>query len=438
MSDMSKIHAMIKELTPKIIEWRRDFHKYAESGWTEFRTASLLARKMLDLGFKVTAGKAAFSDPDRMGLPPEGALDVHAQRAIAQGGDAELIESMRGGYTGLWADMVCGTGKGPAVALRFDIDAVDCAESMESCHEPASKGYASINQGAMHACGHDGHAAMGLAVAEVVAKYKDALNGTVRLIFQPAEEGVRGALPMVKAGAVKDIDVVLGIHIGMTADTIGTFIGGCYGFAATTKMDVEFFGVGSTSGSAPEKGKNALLAANAAATNLHCIPRHSEGNTRVSVGVLNAGLGRNVVPPYAKLMMETRGDTIAINTFMENEAKRIIKGAALMWDCTYSIKHMGSAASASSDSEIAALLVQAAQEMGVFDNLVQERIAAFSEDYCYMMDEVQKAGGKATYCIIGTPLKAGHHNTRFDFDEECLPRGAEILCRAIWKLLGAE
>ncbi len=435
MPDMTKLHGMIEEMRPQIIAWRRDFHTYAESGWTEFRTVSLLARKVLDLGFRVTLGKDAFSDADRMGLPPAEELEAHLQRALKQGGDAECIEAMRGGYTGFWADMVCGSGKGPTVALRFDIDAVDCIESAEGCHEPAAKEFSSVNLGAMHACGHDGHAAMGLAVAEVVAKYKNTLNGTVRLIFQPAEEGVRGALPMVKAGAVKGVDVVLGIHIGMTADTVDTFVGGCHGFPTTKKIDVEFFGVGSTSGSAPEKGKNALLAATAASTNIHCIPRHSAGNSRVSVGVLNAGLGRNVVPPYAKMMMETRGDTTAINDFIEGEAQRIIKGAALMWDCTYSLKHMGSAISAASDAEVASLLTGVAKEMGVFNTVAESHAAAFSEDFCYMLQAVQDAGGKGSYCLIGSPLKAGHHHTRFDFDEECLPRGAELLCRSLWKLL---
>ena len=436
MSNEQKIHAMIEELKPAMIAWRRDFHKYPESGWTEFRTTSIIAKHLMGLGWKITMGKNAISGPDRMGVPSEAALDAHLERAISQGADKSLVEEMRGGYTGLWADMVCGAGTGPTVAIRFDIDANDCSECMDAGHFPADNGFASVNPVVMHSCGHDGHASMGLAVAEIVAKYKDGINGTVRLMFQPAEEGVRGAYPMVKAGVVKGVDVVLGMHIGVGADSLGTFVCGCDGFLATTKMDVEITGLSAHAGAAPEKGKNALLAACAAASNLHAISRHSGGPTRITVGKLNAGQGRNVIPPNATLVMETRGETTELNEYMEAEAGRIIKAAAEMWGCTHAVKKMGGAASGASDAEIATVLQGVAGEMGVYDKIIFNDISGGSDDFTYMLDAVQKAGGKGSYCLVGSPLKASHHNDKFDYDEETLFRGAEIAARAIWKILG--
>ncbi len=97
-------------------------------------------------------------------------------------------------------------GSGPVVGLRFDIDAVDINECQDPGHRPVREGFVSINDDAAHACGHDGHAAVGLGVAEVLMAVRDEIEGTVKLVFQPAEEGVRGAKAMVSAGVVDDVD----------------------------------------------------------------------------------------------------------------------------------------------------------------------------------------------------------------------------------------
>ena len=434
MAAGQKIHEFVETLTPQLIAWRRDFHKYPESGWTEFRTASLAARKLMQLGFTVVMGRDAVVAEDRMGLPPAEELARHELRAVSQGGDEELIKMMHGGFTAFWADMVCGSGQGPTIAIRFDMDANDCSESTAAEHLPTAAGFVSENPVVMHACAHDGHTAIGLGVAEVIAKFKDDLNGTVRLMFQPAEEGVRGAYPMVTKGVTKGVDVVLGIHIGVSAKTLSSLVCGISGFLATTKMDVDFTGKSAHAGSHPHEGKNALMAACAAATNLHGIARHGGGDTRITVGKLIAGQGRNVVPPNARL--ETRGETTEINEFMESEALRIIKGAAEMWGCTYAVTKMGAAASAPSDPEVAAMLAETGREMGCYDTIVLDETLAGSDDFTYMLEAVQKAGGKGTYALLGSPLKAPHHNDRFDFEETVLSRGVELVSRMIWKVLG--
>lgn len=109
----------------------------------------------------------------------------------------------------------------------------------------------------MHACGHDGHAAVGLGLAEVLVSIRRHLRGRIRLIFQPAEEGARGALPMSEAGAVDGVDVLFGFHIGFKAEGPGSLICGTQGFLATTKRDVLFSGVPAHAGAAPEEGKDA-------------------------------------------------------------------------------------------------------------------------------------------------------------------------------------
>ena len=427
--------AKVKELVPGLAATRRDLHKYPESGWTEFRTASLAIKKMQSLGYKITMGKDAVKAESMMGVPAPEVLKKHQERAIAQGADPELVAKMTGGLTGFWADMDFG-GEGPFLAVRFDMDCNDCTECDEPTHRPTAEGFASVNKGAMHACGHDGHVTIGLALAEVVAACKDQLKGKIRFIFQPAEEGVRGATPMVDAGAVKGVDIIFGMHIGFQAADLGTVICGTTNFLATTKADITYTGVPAHAGNAPEEGKNALLSAATATLNMHAIPRSGKGDTRITVGKLIGGEGRNVIPPKAVLVLETRGITSDLNDYMFGEVQRIGKAAGDMWGCGYSIKLMGGTKSGESDAECAKVVAEEAKEMGVFNNIIERKSFGASEDYSHFMSTVQAAGGKGTYVQVGTNRKAGHHNNHFDFDEKTLGNSLELMSRCVWRTLG--
>jgi metal-dependent amidase/aminoacylase/carboxypeptidase family protein len=231
---IDRVSQIATEIEDEIVGYRRDFHRHAESGWTEFRTASLIARRLSDLGYEVKAGREVIEDGERMGLPAPEVLEERWQRAAHQGGDAEFLETVRGGFTGVVATLQ--HGQGPTVGLRFDIDAVDIQESQHPDHRPVREGFASVNDDAMHACGHDGHAAIGLGVAKVLMRLKTEIQGTVKLVFQPAEEGVRGAKAMVAAGAVDDVDYMLGAHL-YSGWELGQFNPGRRGYLATTKFD---------------------------------------------------------------------------------------------------------------------------------------------------------------------------------------------------------
>lgn len=424
----------LRELAPKLVTWRRDLHKHPESGWTEFRTASIAITHLKKLGYAITMGKDAVKAEYMMGVPSAAALAKHQERAIAQGADPELVRLMDGGLTGFWADLDCGPG--PRLCFRFDLDSNDACESTDPDHRPVKEGFASVNPGAMHACGHDGHVAVGMALAEIVASCRDTLKGKIRFVFQPAEEGVRGASPMAEAGAVKGVDLILGFHIGFQANKPGIIVCGTRNFLATTKSDVDFKGVSAHAAAAPEEGRNALLAACAATLNLHAISRSGKGDTRITVGKLDGGQGRNVIPPNARICMETRGVTSELDEYMMTEARRIIKAAAEMWGCEYSMDIVGGTKSGESSPAMAAKVAEVAREMGCFDEIVEMKDFGATEDYSHFMTLVQQSGGIGTYMQVGADLKAGHHNGRFDFDESCLPRSLEVLARTTWKLLG--
>ena len=184
----------------------------------------------------------------------------------------------------------------------------------------------------------------------------DKLHGRIKLIFQPAEEGVRGALAMVDAGVVDDVDYLFGGHIGFKCTQADTLVTMTDGFLATTKLDAEFHGVSAHAGAAPEEGKNAknaLLAAAQAAISLSTISRHSQGSSRINVGVLNAGTGRNVVPDIASMKIETRGGNTEINEFMVKEARRMLQAAADLYDVKVDISLAGGAPASIYDKELA-------------------------------------------------------------------------------------
>lgn len=430
----NKIQAYVNSIESKIIENRRDFHKYAESAWTEFRTASIIAGKLKELGYKVKIGKEVMNEEDRMGVPDKEILDRHYKRAVEQGADKEFIEKVKDGFTGLVG--ILDAGEGPTVALRFDIDAVDVSESNSEEHFPYKEGFSSINENVMHSCGHDGHVAIGLGVAEAIMEIKDNIQGKIKLIFQPAEEGVRGAKSISTSGILDDVDYILGGHIGIKNDSSGELYCGTGGFLATSKFDAYFTGVATHAGGSPEKGKNALLAGANAALNLHAVPRHSVGTTRINVGKLSAGTGRNVIPANAHMMIETRGDTSEINEYMKEQAIRILEASANMYDVKLMIREMGGAESADSDKELIDKVEEIGKKIKEITKIINERTSlGGSEDYSYMMKRVQSHGGKGVYMIFGSNIKASHHNEKFDFDEKDLKNGVKVLSILTYDLL---
>lgn len=427
-----KVIKYIDDISEKVIEYRRDFHKYPEVGWTEFRTASIIARKLTELGFEVSLGRDVLKDEDRMGLPTEEELDFHYNRAIEQGADLEFIKYLKGGFTG-----VVGTlhlGEGPVVACRFDIDALKVNETNADKHIPNILGFRSINEGIMHSCGHDCHAAAGLGVAETLANLKDDLKvGTIKLIFQPAEEGVRGAKSIVGAGILDDVDYIIGAHL--IAQRPGELVCGANGFLATTKYDVTFKGLSSHAGAAPEQGHNSMLAACTAILNLNAIPRHAGGASRVNVGKLISGSDRNVIAEDSFMKMEIRGETNEVNDYLDKYAHRIIENSAIMHEVDYSIKHMGAAPSGSSSHSMIERVHKIGNDIGCFEHVIKSsNKSAGSEDFMYMLNKVQENNGEGVYFIVGSDTVSGHHTATFDINEKDIIKAVKIFALLILNL----
>ena len=434
MDIYQKILDQAEAVTPEMIALRRDFHRYAETGWYEMRTSSIIARKLTDLGYEVLVGEQVCKREERMGLPSDADLAKGYARAVEQGADPEFIKAAEGGMTGVIGILRC--GEGPTVAMRFDIDALGVFESEDEDHFPAKEGFASVNTGSMHACGHDGHAASGLGVAAVLMQIKDQLHGTVKLIFQPGEEGLRGAKSIVEKGHLDDVDYLLGSHTTPPDAEENDITPGSYGSLASYKYDVTFRGLAAHAGGSPQLGKNALLAAAAAVTNLYAIPRHSAGASRINVGKLIAGSGRNVIADEAFMELEVRGDTTEINQYVSDYALRILEHSAAMHDCTMEIKLMGAAESMVSSEELCRRIAAVCTDqlgMKVSSDLMIKLKG--SEDFSYMSNRVISRGGQAAFMRVRSAVAGIAHNRKFDFDESYMTKVVKAFCGMAYDLM---
>lgn len=424
---MRAAEAMAQELQAL----RRDLHRYAEPGWLEMRTSALIAEKLSSLGIQVLWGDDATRAESRMGLPSEAELESHYQWALEHGANPVYLEKTRGGHTGVIGILDCGAG--PTIALRYDIDALYIHESESSAHKPRREGFASITPGIMHACGHDGHTAIGLGTAKLAAELRDRLHGRIIFIFQPAEEGVRGAKSVVDKGHLDHVDYLLGTHI--VPSDLCQIWPGMRGGLATTKIDAYFTGKAAHAGIAPHMGKNALLAAASAALGLHAIARHGNGQSRINVGTFTAGTGRNVICETAKLEIEVRGETAEINRYMEQSAYQVLEGAAAMYGCGCQTKLMGSALPIEISDDFTDMVWETTSAcLGI--SVDTPRNTPGSEDFAYMTDRVLSRSGKACFVGVAVPCASNPHTDTYDFDERGLVMGVQMYAGMIWRLLG--
>ena len=438
---MDKIANLALSLKDELIKDRRYFHSHPETGWFTFFTTAVLAKRLSDLGYEVSLGEKVVKSDARLGVGSKEQCQKAIERAktLLSPEEAKYLEYMKDGLTGLTA-FIDTKRPGKFTAFRFDIDSVDVTESADADHRPCKDGFGADIAGIMHACGHDGHASIGLGVAKLIAQNLDDFNGKFKFIFQTAEEGTRGAVAMEAAGVLEGIEYLLGGHIGFQAETNRGIICGTNKLLATSKFDVHITGRSAHAAGAPQDGANALLAAAQMALNMHGITRHAKGVTRINVGVLRAGEGRNVIAPNGYLACETRGEDTNLNEFMYKKCMDIVKGVSEIYDVESKVVMTGGTSGANSDKEVTEIFYEAAKESPFIDDdkIVKELDFGACEDFAHFMRALQDRGAKSGYMMIGTNLKAGHHNSKFDFDEECLVAGVDIYLRAAYKLNGAK
>jgi aminobenzoyl-glutamate utilization protein A len=422
---------MEKSIFEEMIATRRHLHTMPEEGWTEFETTWLIVQRLREIGYeKILVGRQIL-DLDHVVGRNEELVARAIERAVGNGVPNSFIEEA-GGYTGAIA--ILETGRpGPVTALRFDIDCVPVQETDDPGHVPNQLGFRSQRKGLMHACGHDGHTSVGLAVARDLFNRRDSLCGTVKFVFQPAEEGVRGAVAIAHSGLLDDVQYILGSHVGGKCKLghIGLVHGGVL---ASTKLDIHFEGLAAHAGMAPEKGRNALMAACATAMMMAGIPRHGDGASRVSVGKLIAGEGRNVVPAHAYLQAEVRGQTAAVNDFMVQSVEQIVKGNATAYGVQSKIEFAGEATTIIECPEILDIVREVARDVPGVEAIDELNTPAGSEDYTILLRRVVEHGGRGAMFRWGCNHN-GHHKRDFDLqDTVSMPMGFEVFTRFVQRV----
>lgn len=400
-------------LGPWLVETRRHFHAHPEIGWREIETTARVAAKLEALGYAVVAGRDFLGDVARIGL---------SEAPIPGEGDTGCIAKFDTGRPG------------PTVCMRVDIDALPIREA-EGNHAPAAGGWASGRAGVMHACGHDGHTAIGLGVARLLRPHLENGAGRLKLLFQPAEEGGRGARAVAEAGWMDDVDVFFAIHLGLGVPS-GALAAEVEGFLANRRYTVELTGQASHAGKTPERGRNTLLAACATVPALHALAQSSRPGMRVNVGSLQAGAAVNIVPERAMFDFEMRAGVSGDLDALEKRCRQLIEGTAAAHGVECAMALGGGAESWSNPPDVAAWAARVNAATGAFDRVLPPFFFGASEDATTLAGRVAGRGGQAGIFVMGADLADEHHTPQFDFDEGALQRSVHLSAGLIAQAMG--
>ncbi len=374
----------------ELVATRRDLHAHPELGFQEHRTAALVAERLAALGYRV-----------RTGVGKTGVVGV------LEGGAA-------------------GTGPKRTVLLRADMDALPIQEANDVA-------YRSTTPGVMHACGHDAHVAIGLAVARRLAASRETWRGAVKFAFQPAEEGGNGALAMIEDGVLDapNVDAAFGLHVmnnvplGRIAATAGPIMGSVDKFAITIR------GKGGHA-AMPHEAVDPILAASHVVTALQSMVSRAADpfdQLVVSVTQIRAGDAFNVIPETAELAGTVR--SMGGKPFEEAPRRLtdIATGVAASLGCTASVDYVRQTPPAVNDAAMTELAATvAAQVVGEGSVLTAARTLG-GEDFSFFL---QRVPGCFAWVGSQNPARgfdAPHHSPRFDIDEQAMPTGVELLDR---------
>jgi amidohydrolase len=371
---------------------RRDFHRHPELGFQEVRTAGVIARELNNLGLEVTTG-------------------------VGKTGVVAVLESTR---------------PGPEILLRFDMDALPITEATEA-------EYASENQGVMHACGHDGHVAVGLTVARMLNEHRDEWAGTVKLVFQPAEEGLGGAEAMIADGVLANPrpDLTLALHL-WNEKPLG-WLGIAPGpvMAASEIFAIHITGKGGHA-AAPHTTIDPVLAAAQAVNALQGIVARNVAPLQsavISVTMIHAGDAFNIIPQTVEMQGTIRTFDPEVRSRVLERFNQVVNNVTQAFECKAEIDLRSITPAVVNDPEITLRVRQVAENQQLCSDMPLIWSTMGSEDMAFMMQ-----GIPSCYFFVGSSnpkkgLNYSHHHPKFDIDEASLPRAVALMTAAAMDLL---
>ncbi|HEY3413579.1 MAG TPA: M20 family metallopeptidase [Armatimonadota bacterium] len=386
----------MKPLAPdalsELIDTRRDLHAHPEIGFNEVRTSGIVADRLRALGIDVKTG-------------------------VAKTGVVGLLR---------------GASPGSTVMLRADMD---CLPIMEANDVP----YRSQNPGLMHACGHDAHTAILLSTARVLAERRETLKGSVKFIFQPAEEHPGGARPMIEEGVLEEphVDACFGLHVenDLPCGQVGVVDGPC--MANTGVWEANIVGKGGH-GAAPESTVDPIVAAAHCVTALQSVVARNVDpldSAVVTVGMFHAGQAMNIIPANAVLTGTIRSYREEVHTLLERRVEEIVRGVAGSLGATVEWSYTRGYPATVNDPAMCDLVRSVAGDIVGSGNVLKPNPTMGGEDMAYYLRERPGCffwlGSRAADKDASYP----GHNPRFNIVEDCMPIGVNILVGVVDKYL---
>lgn len=387
---------MIKTLGKKheaaIVEFREYLHRNPELSFKEYNTTKIIKEKLTDLGIEV--------------------IDLGIETGVV--------------------GLLKGNQAGPTIALRGDIDALPIQEISD-------KPYKSAVDGVMHACGHDFHTAAVLGTASILSEMKDAINGNVMFIFQPAEEINKGAKLMVEKGLLRDLkaDMIFGLHNNpeMEWGTIGIKKGGL--MAAVDTIKIKIIGKGGH-GAIPHATKDAIVAAASLVMNLQTVASRNVSpleSAVVSFGTIHAGIANNVIPEVLEMTGTVRSFNPDVQKLIYERMTKICSQTAEMFDVKVELDYMYDLPAVFNKLEMTKIAYAAATAVVGEGKVVEPIPSMGGEDFSIFANEIP---GFFFWIGVGNKERDMNyvwHNPRFDGDSRALPIASMVLSNMVFKAI---
>ena len=376
-----KINPQVKKFKNKIIQIRRDIHKHPELSFQEFRTAKLVSDSLKKFGLEVDEN-------------------------IGKTGVVGILKGARPGKT---------------IAFRADMDALPIQETSDLS-------YKSVNDGVMHACGHDAHTAMLLVAAEILSKNIEQISGKIKFIFQPAEEGFGGAKFMIDDGALEGVEEIYGLHVWnyQESGTIGLKSGPV--MAAADKFEIIINGIGGH-GAAPQGTVDCVVVSSYLIQSLQTIVSRNTNpidSTAITIGQINGGYNFNIIADKVILKGTARSYTEENRLMIKKRLQEIINGTESMFNAKIELIYEDGYPPVINDIAATKKLSRIANKI-VGNKLISPYLSMGGEDFSYF---AQKVPG--CFFFLGTmpdgkdKTSTPHHCSHFDIDEDSMVIGTSV------------
>jgi amidohydrolase len=378
----------VQLLEKDLIEWRRDFHRYPEIACQEHRTSSILRQFLENHEISV--------------------------RQCAGTGLVGTLEGLAGGKT---------------VALRADMDALPLIEE-------GDKEYISKNPGACHACGHDGHMAILMGVASLLARRRHEFQGKVVFLFQPSEEKIPGgARQMIEEGALRGVDGIFGLHLwqGYPTGTISCLKGPL--MAATDEVNITVIGRGGH-GSLPHVTVDPILVASHLVVSLQSIVSRNIDPLKsavVSIGKITGGSAHNIIPSEVTLLGTVRTFDPGIQNLIERRVGEIVEGTCRAFGAKGVLRYDHGYPAVVNHEAMSNLVIDVAKKTLGEACVLQADPVMGGEDFAYYLHHVP---GAFFFFGMGNGIGFPHHHPGFDIDEKSLPQATWLMTQLALDFLG--